>query len=546
MPTIPFNPLPTEQSTGAPGVFQRVESDPGMFGGYTAAGAQRVGTALEQGGGTIADNAIRFQQEYNETATDQGNTQFDSQVRPIVGNFRTLRGADAMSARADTLAKIEDLRQQVRDTMQNPEQRRMFDYMSRRTAVRYQDEVEFHAAGENKVWQGDTAVGAITNEINNSATYWNDTPRFAESLGNIKVQADKLSILKGIDPNSDAGKANVTHYQSEAWSARIHSVMAQDSNLARDLFDANADQIDAAHRASLDQQITNHQWTDMARAESEQRRMDATAARQLAITQAGNLAQLTADTLQGKPVNWSNVADMVRTQQVAPHVPEFLMSLSRQRAAGPASDRADAVIALHQALDDPSVSIDDRMKAISGAARQGFITSATAGTLVDAAYRKDQRGDDQAAREARGTVLAAAGVPDGMINISHDDAVKKAAVMSEWTDRVVVKGEDPIAVRDDMVPRYMPAGMPPVTWPRPKLGPIASTQDAKTVAAATNAAFQAGRLTPEQYQAEKANIVRFATFYSGIDAARAAAATTKKQQPGDKAKPRGVIPGEGS
>lgn len=546
---IPFDPRPTVAPAGASGVFLNVNPNPNAFGASVAEGIKSVGASLGTAGDQTAQTAMMFQKEYNESATDQANSSYEAKARDLLfgqNGFYTKKGQDAMDAMVPTSQDLEGARQDVRAQLNNPEQQRMYDYMTRRSASRELYQMQAHATTEFRVWQGDTAKGAIENEVNNSATYWNDDQKFAQSIGNIRIQAAKLLQLKGIDPESDTGKAEITHYTSEAWSARVRSVMAQDAGVAREMFDANADQIDAGHRAVLDQQITSHQYMQIARQESQQRSADAQAERQLRSTQAANLAQFTGDVLGGKPVDWGKMADLVRTQQVAPHVPEFLMSLQSRRGAGAETDRADTVIALHKMLNDPTVSVDDRMAAISGAARGRAITATTAGTLVDAAFKRDQKGDNQTARESRASVLAAAGVPDGLINIGHEDAARKAQVEVEWTNRVTNGGEDPIAVRDDMIPRYMPSGIPPSTWPIPKYGPITSSDDAAKVATATKAAFDAGQITAAKYQSEKANIVNYGSFFQRLDASRAAAASVKSQQSpsGNKAKLKGVVPAE--
>jgi hypothetical protein len=279
MPQIPAQTLPTVMPAGAPGVFQRVpEADASAFGALTARGISQVGAAGEHAGNTAADIAIMFQKQYNETATDAANSNFEGSVRDVLfgkDGFYTKKGSDALNAMKPTEEKLESLRQEVHDSLANPEQQRMFDYMSRRSAQRELYQMQGHATTEFKVWQGETAQGSIKNEVDDSATNWNDSKRFAQSLANIKIFADKLSVLKGIDPNSDAGKAAVTHYQGEAWSARIHSVMAHDPSLARQLFDQNSDQIDAAHRAQLDSQIASHEYTWAMRSEVRARRQKA-------------------------------------------------------------------------------------------------------------------------------------------------------------------------------------------------------------------------------------------------------------------------------
>lgn len=553
MPLLPANEtLPSVAPAGATGVFERIDANPSSFGGLSASALAGVGRDTGRLGDVLSEHAVTMQKQYNETATDAANTAFEGRVRDTLfgeDGFYSKKGRDALDAMTPTAKALEDIRTQARESLANNEQRRMFDYTTRRSAARELYQMQNHATTEFNVWQGDEAKGAISNEVNNSATYWNDNQRFSESLAKIKTQTDKLSQLKGIDPASEAGKAAVQHSQSEAWTARIRSVMALDPNTARELFDANADYLDAPHRANLDAQITQHQYMADSREATRARTEEANAQRDQQRTQAGNLAQLTGDVLKGKPINWNSLGDMVTTQQIAPHAVDFLMSLQHKRAAGPESDKADVVIGLHRTLNDPSVSVDDKMAAISGAARGGHLTATTAGALVDKAFSLETKGDNQVARDARSSLMAGVGVPDGMVNIDHDERRRKAAALTEWTDRVDVKGEDPIQVRNDLMEKYSPPGQPPANWPRPSMGAVNSTQEVQAIAARTKAAADAGQITPEQYQVEKTNLVRFAQFYQRLDAARAAADAAMKNKPqqgGGKAKLRGVVAGEGN
>lgn len=550
MPLVPANEtLPSVAPAGATGVFERIDASPSSFGGLSASALAGVGRDTGRLGDVLSEHAVTMQKQYNETATDAANTAFEGRVRDTLfgeDGFYSKKGRDALDAMTPTAKALEDIRTQARESLANNEQRRMFDYTTRRSAARELYQMQNHATTEFNVWQGEEAKGAITNEVSNSATYWNDNQRFAESLAKIKTQTDKLSQLKGIDPASEAGKAAVQHSQSEAWTARIRSVMALDPNTARELFDANADYLDAPHRANLDAQITQHQYMADSREATRARTEEANAQRDQQRTQAGNLAQLTGDVLSGKAVNWGSVTDMVRSQQLSPHVPEFLMSLQRRRAAGPEEDRADARIALEATLHDPSLSVGDKMKAVSDAANAHKIKAETAGALVEKAFNLETKGESATARDAKTSLMAAVGAPDGMVNLTHDEKQRKAAALTEWTDRVDNGKEDPITVRNELMEKFAPPNTPPVYWPRP--GAINSKQDVMALAARTKAAFDAGTITPEKYQADKANLVRFSQFYDRLEAARVAANATAAKQPnaGNKAKLRGVIAGEGN
>ena len=129
-----------------------------------------------------------------------------------------------------------------------------------------------HAVSEGNRFALDTNKSALENEVNNSASYWNDSERFGEAMGKIGALVESGARLRGeTDPESI--KAATTQWQSRAWMARIQSMSAQNPHLARELFDQNAENIDATHRAQIDARLTQQQQTfDRAREVEELKR----------------------------------------------------------------------------------------------------------------------------------------------------------------------------------------------------------------------------------------------------------------------------------
>ena len=99
---------------------------------------------------------------------------------------------------------------------------------------------------------------------------------------------------------------------------------------------------------------------------------------------------------------------------------------------------------------------------------------------------------------------------------------------AEWNRRVVSGTEKPDDVLADMMPRYQKS-VPdrPQAWPNPRYGMVQSTKDVADVAQKTRAAFEAGTLSQEQYNAEGELLTRYLTFYQHQDAAKAAADKVK-------------------
>lgn len=317
MPQVPYNPIQTVMPDQALG-YQRIEANPEAFGAGAGRATQGLGGQVEQVGDVLARHAEIFRKQQDEASVDESNTAFQQGVRDILfGNqttpgFYSLRGKDAMTAMNGTASKIEELRQATRDGMPSKEQQKMFDYITRRATERDLYSMSSHAATENRNWLATTAEGSINSEVNNSSSYWNDDSRFALSLGNIKIQAEKLAGLKGIDPQSEAGKAIVTHYQSEAWVARLKGIGNLDPTLAKRVFDDMPDgAMDVAHKAQMQTYLDNRILIVDRAKEAEAARVEARAAREekkaVEQTQLEIVKKLQSKTLTASDIINSNL-----------------------------------------------------------------------------------------------------------------------------------------------------------------------------------------------------------------------------------------------
>lgn len=550
---VPFDPNPTVAPAPATGAFLNVPERPNAFGVGVAQAGQRMGATLADASNETAQTAQMFQREYNETAVDSANTSYEASKRAVLfgpDGFYSKRGRDAMDAMQPTEQQLEGLRVDTRATLANPEQQRMFDYISRNASRRELYQMQGHATTEFKVWQGETAKGAIDNEVNNSATYWNDDQRFAQSVANIKMQAQNLLKLKGIDPNSDVGRAEITHYTSEAWSARVRSVMQTDPDMARALFDANADYFDAAHRATLDAQITQHQWTSMMRDDAQSRRDEALADKQLRQTQTTNEANILADEYSGKPHSMTQLADLVRTQQISPAMLGAIRAARNAAADAPSDPRLLA--SFYSRVGDPNNPLTK--EEVLNAAGRGIHGSAAAG-LMQALNAQGRREDNPVAQgyyASLKTALAGHNVEQGTVDLTHqagrEQAQLWAQAQAEWTRRVKVGNEDPQQVFADMMPRYQRDVVVPASWPAPRFGSVTSLQDVATVAQRTQGALKDGQISQQQADDQTRLLSLYESFYKDQQArqqaavAAARAATTKKPDDKNKAKIRGVMP----
>jgi hypothetical protein len=237
--------LPSARPAGPSGDYQRINVDPGAFGARSAQALRSVGGATEQVGDVTANAAIRFQQIQNRTDVDAEQNGFSDESRQLLwgpDGMYNKKGKEAFDAMNPTAKAIEDARARHRDALKNPEAQRMFDSQSRREMNFYLDRMSAHASAEYRTYRVGTAKSALTNGMTESGLAWNDPVAFARTLGNVRIQAENLARIEGrTDPEEI--KADVAHYKSQAWIARIKGTANFQPRLAWDMYQANVDQI---------------------------------------------------------------------------------------------------------------------------------------------------------------------------------------------------------------------------------------------------------------------------------------------------------------
>lgn len=283
--TIPAQRLPTVEPSlaglGQVGVEQNIRANPDAFGADIAKAYGEAGRQTEQGADRLARQAVAMQVDQNETIAKDADIDFQTkliklQFDPQTG-FQTLQGKAAVDAYPKIYQAVKDEYTNARAALPNDSVRKMFDQVAVRRSLYAMESMASHTAQQNKQWQVNTATSWIQNQIDASAAYWNDDVKFQQTLGSVQAGARQLGDLKGADEESI--KALTTHYTSAAWMARLRAVSATDAATAREMFDANKGQIDAAHAAQIDQTIQHREDVQARAAEVEQLRRERAAER---------------------------------------------------------------------------------------------------------------------------------------------------------------------------------------------------------------------------------------------------------------------------
>lgn len=199
---VPYNPnADVEPTTQAPNDTLRVQASPQDFGAQIGGAVEKLGAAGERVGGDINDIAIQRAIKINEASVNAAQAGWFDKTNqllydPTLG-FYAQKGYGAAQAYQPTLDKMNDLRQQTMSSLANPQQKLMYDQLTRRqydwalqSMGRHADE-QFNSAlhvdylgavekgGQSAVLAGasgdvgpDSNYGHLVNEIGDMAESW--------------------------------------------------------------------------------------------------------------------------------------------------------------------------------------------------------------------------------------------------------------------------------------------------------------------------------------------------------------------------------------
>lgn len=166
---------PTPQPSGAVAGYQPTT---GMEGAW--------GQAFQQASGEWKQAAValeQYQAIQDETnANDVYANKFSPAFRDMYQGYRQLQGKDAVDQMPAYVQKMQELRTQVRDSLPNPRQQKMFDEYSRRRVEMELDNMALHSNTQGKLWQIGTQRSNLQNDLNIVADAPDNPTSFADAL----------------------------------------------------------------------------------------------------------------------------------------------------------------------------------------------------------------------------------------------------------------------------------------------------------------------------------------------------------------------------
>lgn len=209
-----------------------------------------VGAALQQTSSEASKVALQFQREQNENLV---NDVYSNQLSPIyreaTQNYYALSGKDAVDQLPIVAERLEKSRTEIRDKLENEEQRRMFDRISARRKESELEAMGRFSTTQNRVWRDQTNEAIIRTHVDSVVDRFNDDEVYDRALRSIDIEVEANGMEKGQSRETIALRQK--EYRTKAAQSRIERVAIDDPVAAQDMLDRYGEDMDSIIASDL-------------------------------------------------------------------------------------------------------------------------------------------------------------------------------------------------------------------------------------------------------------------------------------------------------
>lgn len=276
MATVPYSDgiAKVAPASEAPAVYQNLRPGPGFL-------AQ--GAALESAGQDLqrtAKNVMAISDYYDQVAVDDGLNKFQERARSLLygdpnrqvpgpdgqmqqdGGYLSMRGQDAMRARADVVRQIDAYDKEISSNLKSPKAQAAYAKASRNYRNGLETKIGSHASAAATAWYTSVNSATAVNAMTDIAINYNDpeaVARYTEDLIGARVKNLQLAGNAG-DP--ELLRQTIEGARADALVAQVKAMAVKEPAKALELLDANKatagaqyDELSTAVRARAEQQI---------------------------------------------------------------------------------------------------------------------------------------------------------------------------------------------------------------------------------------------------------------------------------------------------
>ena len=219
-------PVETQQvmprSGGIP--FEQISPSPEAFGGGLAAGLSQLGQTLDTSSNEFASRALAYQDINNKTESDAAYAQYLSRENaylrdPQSGYMTTKQGKAALDGYPGAMQDLNDIRNDVANSIQSPRAKLMFDQDSRRQLAYSESNLSEYVAGQRKTWIGNTNKAVVETTSQGMLATPNDSSIWNTGIAKIQDSIAHTGASLGWD--QDQVNAAWQDAKSNLWAQRI-------------------------------------------------------------------------------------------------------------------------------------------------------------------------------------------------------------------------------------------------------------------------------------------------------------------------------------
>jgi hypothetical protein len=245
MPQVPYNPVPGVRDLGRP-IYpgtgagpirvQTPELGPDVFGYGVGSALEHFGTVTQQTGQELFGRAEAFKKLDNSNDATNAAIDTEKAQTELFEKLKENEGKNAVDAFSNFNDKLEQVRQEHRSRLTNPEAQREFDMQTRTSQNRLFANGASYAGGQHKVWTDATSKARVSYDVNNVSLMPTDAAQIDNMLG--KVEESTRTFLGGAVGtdgkgwSEDAINAEVAKNKSTALSSAIQKLARVDPTTA--------------------------------------------------------------------------------------------------------------------------------------------------------------------------------------------------------------------------------------------------------------------------------------------------------------------------
>jgi hypothetical protein len=219
-----------------------VDASPNAFGGLIAQGEQKLAEGAQKGldfyGQVAADNATNnWHDKANKILYGDPSktvTGPDGTPQPDTGFFG-LRGADAMAARPQVAAELDEAAKEARGSLFTPESQLQFDQDTRRSRFYMDQQTSQHADQQQQNWMISTNETKAALKLNTLGANPLDPAVKADAINGVREAYVRTAAAKGENP-----QAAVLRADQDVALTQIRSLVVNNPQSAQRVLNANA------------------------------------------------------------------------------------------------------------------------------------------------------------------------------------------------------------------------------------------------------------------------------------------------------------------